>query len=236
MSKKVLNKNLGFTLAEILLALSIIGIVLALALPSLSPTKKAVKYQYMNAYNSLGKAYYNGLIDGYDPFADVEIDDIVPVHSEAQDSGAELLCRGLTTYINTTDNQKTEDHDYSASCSSSKLTSERADNFSDDKVQFIASNGMKFYISKRLGTADDFYFYLVFVDINGNKGPNTIEYTYKAGRTADDYDDSDPDDAVRMAKEKIEPDIYAFALLSTGRICPIGIPEYDKDVMTARFA
>lgn len=236
MRMKKFNKKNGFTLAEVLCALAIVGIILALVLPSMTPSKKAVKYLYMNAYNSLSKAYYNGLNDGYDPFAEVEIDDIVPVHSDTQDSGAELLCRGLTTYINTMDNEKTSDHDYSASCSSSKLTSQLANNFSDDKVQFVATNGMKFYISKRLGSATDFYFYLVFVDVNGNKGPNTVEYTYKRGKSADDYDTSNPNDLKRMAEDEIEPDIYAFALLSTGRICPIGIPEYDTDVMTARFA
>lgn len=42
------------------------------------------------------------------------------------------------------------------------------EDFTDDNVQFIASNGMKFYISKLI-TKDDLKFYLVFVDINGSK-------------------------------------------------------------------
>ena len=40
----------------------------------------------------------------------------------------------------------------------------------------------------------------------------------------------------KAEKNRIEPDIYAFAILDTGRICPIGIPEYDSNVLTARFA
>ena len=229
MEINLMKKN-GFTLAEVLIALAIVGIIMALVLPTLSPTKKATKYLYMNAYNSLSKAYYNAMIDGYNPFTDETIDDISPSHSDANDSGAELICRGLSTYINTTDNEKTSTHDYSKSCSSSKVTSKNADSFTDENVQFIATNGMKFYTSRNIWDSD-IKFYLVFIDINGDKGPNTVQYTYKGGRRASDFDSDE-----KRAQAEIEPDIYAFALLETGRICPIGIPEFDKDVMTARFA
>lgn len=224
------NIKFGFTLGEVLCALGIIGICTALALTTMKPAeKKATKYLYMNAYNSLEKAYYNYVLIGKNPFRE-EPDETgnVLIHSDTEDTGTQLLCEGLTTYINTATNKKDADDDFSTTCSSTKLTSEMAEpeDFTDDNVQFIASNGMKFYISKLI-TKDDLKFYLVFVDINGSKKPNSIEYTYKFTHIESEK---------KAEKNRIEPDIYAFAILDTGRICPIGIPEYDSNVLTARFA
>lgn len=219
------NKKNGFTIAEILVALAIIGILTMLALQTTTPANKsAAKYLYMNAYQALTKAYYNAVMSGYDPFSTVSDDEgNVPVFTNSKDTGAETLCKGLTTYINTTTNEKKSDKDYSTSCSDTKLTSELADTFDEDNIQFTATNGMDFYISKKLSVDDTFEFYLVFVDTNGyNKGPNAVEYTY-AGKTQNE-------------KNKILPDIFAFALIDTGRVCPIGIPEYDNNILTARFA
>lgn len=232
---KIKIKKLGFTLGELLVVIGIIGILTALAVTTIKPAeKKAVKYLYMNAYNSLSKAYYNAVLKGYNPFTELEFDGITPEHTDSSDSGAEILCRGLTFWINTDTNKKNAERDYSESCSASKITSELGDEFLDENVQFTATNGMKFYISKMLGD-DAFKFYLVFVDVNGTRPPNSVEYTFKGGKTADDYDDSDPDSAEKKARDLKEPDIYAFAILDTGRVCPIGIPEYDSNIMTARF-
>lgn len=231
MKTKIKNmKKIGFTLGELLVVLGIIGILTAVAVTTIKPAeKKAVKYLYMNAYNSLSKAYYNAVLKGYNPFTEEEFQGLTPEHSETVDTGTEILCRGLTYWINTGTNEKNDDHDYSTTCSSTKLTSELADDFSDENIQFVATNGMKFYISKMLGD-EDFKFYLVFVDVNGTRPPDSIEYTFKGGKSADDYDDDE-----KKAKDLIEPDIYAFAILDTGRVCPIGIPEYDSNIMTARF-
>ena len=239
---KKTNKS-GFTLAEMLCALAIVGILTALALTVMKPAEKsAMKYLYMNAYTALEKAFYNATIDGCEPFSDLPDEDgNSPVHSETQDTGTKNLCEGLTTYINTTSNVKTDEDDFADSCSDTKLADIKGDDFSSDAVrnniQFTATNGMEFYISKRLHSVEHgFYFYLVFVDINGKKAPNSLEYTYKGGKEADDYDESDPDEREQKYKDRIEPDIFAFALLDTGKICPIGIAEYDSNILTARFA
>ena len=239
MKKKTNNKS-GFTLGEVLTVMAIVGIVSVLALTTTKPVhKKAVKYLYANAYNSLEKAYYNSLKLGYNPFTEEEFEELTPEHTETADSGAEILCRGLTTYINTGTNVKTADRDYSSTCSSSKLTDELADSFIDENVQFTANNGMKFYISKRLGDVDDpagFYFYLVFVDINGNKKPNSFEFTYRGNKTLKDYNLSKEEDIKKEREDRIEPDIFAFAIIDSGRVVPLGIPEYDKNIATARLA
>lgn len=227
------NHKNGFTLAEIVIAMAIIGIITAIALTTLKPAKSAVKYLYMNAYNTVGLAYYNGFVLGYNPFSDKDVDGNAAVHSETKDTGAEILCRALTSYINTKDNVKDSSvkdvngiaKDYSASCSSTKITSPNADSFTDEKVQFVANNGMKYYISNLIKD-DDIKFYLVFIDTNGDKRPNSFDYRKK---TVEDDDGN--------TKEVIQewPDIYSFALLETGRIVPLGIPEYDPMVLSARF-
>lgn len=209
----------GFSLAEVILVLAIVGVLIAVASTALKPEKKAIKYIYMNAYNSLSKAYYNGLLLGHDPFDDNALDEgVTPSHTDANDTGTEMLCRNLTSYINTKDNVKNANQDYSSSCSATKITSQLANEFLDEKVQFVANNGMKFYITNRLGD-DDYHFYIVYVDINGNKLPNSFDYVL--------------DDNGRVREE---PDIFAFAILDIGRVIPLGIPEYDSNILTARFA
>lgn len=233
------NVKKGFTLAEILCALAIVGICTALALTLMKPAEKsAMKYLYMNAYQALEKAYYNASIKGIDPFSALPDEDgEFPVFTDTNDTGARKLCEGLTFYINTLTNKKDGEDDFSTTCSDSKLTSELADSFDRNNIQFTANNGMDFYISKMLtNTEKNLSFYLVFVDVNGEDKPNSIVYTYKGGKSADDYNMSDPKDVKQKAKDEIEPDIFAFAILSTGRICPLGIPEYDTNILTARFA
>ena len=234
-----MNKK-GFSLGEVLCAMAIVGIISVLALTIMKPSKKAIKYQYINAYNALNKAYYNGLTRGYSPFTTLKVDGADPVHSDDKDTGALQLCRGLTTFINTPTNEKGVDkdgrsYDYSSSCSDTKLASELGTEFlstdnmptaekqqalaeREAKVQFVASNGMKFYISKLLGDAE-LKFYLVYVDINGDTKPNSIEYKYYKNGTV-----------------QSEPDIHAFAILESGRVIPIGAAEYDPNILTAKVA
>lgn len=219
-------KKIGFTLAETLIAMVIIGVVVALSIPSLkSVDKKAYKYQYMSAYTALSKAYYNGLINGYNPFRETpDANGVTLVHDAANDTGTETLCKGLTSFINTTTNVKTASVDYNTSCSATKLATSLATpaDFAYTKVQFIANNGMKFYLTGRLGDGNlenGMYFYIVYVDINGSKKPNSFDYDRDADGKVTSY-----------------PDIHAFAVLSTGNVIPIGYAEFDPTFLTSRIA
>ncbi len=268
--KTIINKKAGFTLAEVLMAMGIIGILTALALTTIVPAQKsATKYQYMSAYNALSTAYYNTMLDNSkNPF----LSDPTYVHSEEEDTGTEILCKGLTSFINTFSNGKDDDKDYATTCSATKITSVLADEFLDENVQFTATNGMKFYISNLIKETVsvpvktnpghyqgiEFQFYIVYVDLNGNGKPNSILYTNKSNIPEPEEPLAPPSNASdeekaqyqielekyqkdleryndEMAKNLVLPDIYAFILLPSGRIMPIGIPEYDKNVLSARF-
>ena len=191
-------KKEGFTLAETLLCLAIIGIISASALIIVKPQDKAIRYIYSNLFHSLDRAYYNVTADGNDYF----IGD--------SGAGAKLLCETLVEYINAE----------TVNCSSSNLTSPKADDFPDKNIQFISTNGMRFYISDRLGDENSVEFYLVFVDTNGEKKPNSALYV------------SESDDA--KAPKAQDPDIFAFALLPSGRVMPVGAPEFDRKYMLTR--
>ena len=238
----VINMHKGFTLAELLVAMAVVSICVVMALAVTLPKQKsALKSQYMNALNALDKAYYNGVIIGHNPFTTLDDDEgNPPEHSDTRDTGTKILCQALTSYINTPTNVRNADGtDYSTTCSDTKLTNPlaRKEDFTEDKVQFVAANGMKFYMTKQLWVEDDedqFKYYIVFVDVNGNKPPNSLEYTDDKGNEIADYTANISNKEI--FRTYVRPDIFAFAMLNTGRICPLGIPEYDEKVMTAGYA
>ena len=211
--KKNLIKSFkkAFSLAELLIVLTIIGVCCVMAITAMKPADiNVTRYLYSNAYKALSKAYYNALLKGdvYNPFLNEDADN--------NNEDVKILCEGLKYFINTNLNE-----DYT--CNQNKaIDLDGFDyNFNDDQIQFISNNKMKFYISKKVESADDIDFYIVFVDLNGVKKPNSIVYTYKGNEENEE--------------NKKLPDIYAFAMLNTGRVCPLGIPEYDSEVLTARF-
>lgn len=224
--KEINNIKNAFTLVELMIAMAIVGIILVFGMVTMKPKDEALKYLYSNAYRALSLAAYNGIVNtDFNPFKPTL------ERNDDFDEGTLELCHLLTNFINT--NSVGED-DYDTGCSASKFISSNAldeefnniNNVADfeDKVQFIANNGMKFYLSRRLevtfesGIGDDkedvtYQYYLVFVDVNGDARPNSILYNGTQ-----------------------KPDIFAFAVFNTGSVIPLGIPEYDRTIMTATVA
>lgn len=198
------RKKLAFTLAETIICMLIIGVVILATLGVAKQKADDYKRHYITAYKAISNAFFNGImIHNKNPFAkDIS-------HSATNDVGTERLCQALTTFINTNNNDVTKDHDIG--CSPKKITSQKADSFEDKNIQFVSTNGMKFYLSNLIADGTTTPFYLIFVDLNGDKGPNSI------------------------VKEKKHPDIVAFAALNSGKVVPIGRPEFDKTYMTARL-
>lgn len=197
----LLKLKKGFTLAETLIVLLIISILIVATITVMKPNDKVLKYQYSNAYTGISEGFYNVLLYKYDS-------DLFP-----DESGPEKLCQELTDYINT----------LSENCSDSKDVGLGTDIFEDEKIQFVSTNGMRFYfsnmqtISYKLNNEDhSLKYYMAYVDINGKKGPNRL--------------------GVDSNKRNSAPDIFAFALLETGKTVPLGLPEIDDRFMQARLA
>ena len=210
-----MNKQRGFTLAEMIISVGIIGILTGAALLTLKPFDKNVKYIYSNTFYSLDKAFYNGMTywanennqkSNRDPFI------------SGINNGSQRLCNLLIEYITPVENND--------ACRANAVTATASDNeFIKDNVQFTATNGVRFFISSiqqgRIQppsetAIDGEKFYIIYADINGVKAPNSVTYEVTNDRTKD-------------------PDIFAFAALESGRICPLGPPEVDIRYMTTRI-
>ncbi len=210
-----MKKKLGFTLAELILCIGIIGILSTLAISTIKPYDKAIKYLYSNTFHTLNRVYYNAMSDylpqhlDLDPFGDEDAQNNL-VHAVGNDFGTERLCKLLDHYINTT----------GAECKAEKAigSSGAGSDFNDNNVQFTAVNGIKFYISRMYSLTYDasttLKYYLVFADLNGERGPNTLEYS-----------------------ESRDPDIFTFAVVGGDvqpGVLPIGIAEIEPKYLLSR--
>lgn len=197
------KNKIGFTLAETLICLAIIGIVAVSTITAAKPmTEKATRIAYTNAYEGLSTAFYNSMIK-------ITNTDNHPFKGDEENG--KVLCERLTEQI----------ANVVLDCNA-KVIDDKGNKFENNQIRFISANGYRFYISKKMKTKeyrfgdDEKYvteFYLVYVDINGDKKPNRLEYD-----------------------EKSLSDIFAFALLDTGMTVPLGLPEYDMHYMQAKMA
>ena len=156
---------------------------------------------------------YNGLSDSfYNVILNNSQSDIFAA------KGPKKLCEGLTEYITTLE----------TNCSDSNVVGLKADSFEDKNIQFVSVNGMRFYFSERnditykIDTEDKkLKYFMVYVDTNGKKKPNRLG--------------NDPV-AEASNKKSLPSDIFAFALLETGKTVPLGLPEIETKYMQARLA
>ncbi len=217
------NKS-GFTIAEMLIALGIISILTGAAIFTFKPFDKGIKYLYSNIYENLDRAFYNIMTydipknDYSNPFSDTNKDGNTYTRRDDEDTGTEELCKRLISYISTVENDE-------STCSSTKIVSKNADNsnFVEGKVQFTAVNGVRFFISRMYPEDKDTAgerFYVIYADLNGENGPNSVEYIPPS--KANNFKTTDPD-------------IFAFAALESGRICPLGAPEVDTRYLSTRI-
>ena len=212
-----MRKQSGFTLAEMLIAFGIISVIVGAALITLKPFDRNIKYLYSATFHSLDKALYNAITywvnedrnkrNERDPFIESYTENgtevkVTPI------KGTERLCTALTEYMTS----------IGGKCSSANIVSDSANNseFKEDKVQFKTTNGVRYWISKRMSPSEGVQgpkFFIIYADMNGVKPPNSIIYE----------------------KGVKDPDIFAFAALENGRICPLGPPEVDSRYLTTRI-
>ena len=200
-----MKKRSGFTVAEMLFAMLIVGIVSVYGLKAVLQSEKAFKYICSNVYHSLDKALYSSyhLTNLQNPFLTKDVVN----GSETTLSDNERtrrLCVMLTEYINHTQ----------ANCQAAPITSISNLYNRINSPHFTAMNHVRFYISQRYPTSSnaDHYYFIIFADVNGTKGPNSINY----------------------APPRIEPDIFAFAAIDIARACPLGPLETDPRFLQTR--
>lgn len=198
----MINKK-AMTLAEVLFVFIIIGIIATIAIVTVKPWDKACKYAYSRMYHSLRLAFYNAMLTQAE----------FPTTST---KFCEILADKELGYINTsTDGEN---------CSASRDLTNNPRLFPDEKVQIMASNGNKIWIGSNAGApfihteqessgvTSKTKYYLVYVDINGDKGPNTA-----------------------MWSEKKLSDIVAFAVTDGLTVIPLGHPEVDNRYINAHI-
>lgn len=165
----MLKRLKGFTLSEIMIALSVVGVVSALVLPNLIAGNKAAtaKAQFNTAYALLTKA-----------FADMDADNISI--KPASYKGSQSLYRVLKQYQRvTTDCGDFNSGKNDSVCIASSAAGQNKDNYKTfsngailtnrfDDGAFVINNGMMF----AMGNPANGYVW-VSIDINGkNKQPN----------------------------------------------------------------
>lgn len=213
--KNFTNKR-GMTLGELLVVFVIMGIIAGMTMVTVKPNEKSLKYVYYRIYNSIGTAFYNSSIN----MAQELRED--PAMDKQFPTTAELFCKLLLEYMNSKNDNTT--------CSNDKTVDVDNPVFSEENVQFIASNGVKIWIGHSKGaenkgnfstlTATDntntefsVRYFFVFADLNGGMGPNSP-----------------------VSRGKGMADIVGFIVTEDYDVVPIGIPEVDPRYFTARVA
>ena len=157
-----MKKEKAFTLAELMMVFVVIGIIASIAVVTIKPFEKSVKYLYYRMYNVINTAIYNAM------FTRAEF----PVDSND-------FCTALLEFINSNENH----------CDIARNVSLSDTEYPEDKVQIFASNGVRLYIAANAdgspfthtevetsGISVTYKYFVVIADLNAEKGPNTAQW------------------------------------------------------------
>ncbi len=229
-----MKKNkLAFSLAEILITISIAGFISVLAMTLIRPNDKTLIYQYYNAYNALRTAAYNIQQDVID--ANYSRDTSYQSVERRFAYTAQELCQKLAINPNIKDGTNSPENEYKKRLGYINTTKYNCLDYKGYKnttfdtswldntnysLAFQASNSMLYYISelaifKIEDNLNNLIInkagFIVLVDVNGMRKPNTI--VPRKGNSAD---------------------IVPFVVLTSGQVIPIGIPTVDKKYLKAK--
>lgn len=188
----MLRNKKGVSLAELLIVFIIIGIIASLALVTIKPYEKTFKWLYVRIYHALETATYNSMMKRTS----------FPTSSTA-------FCNMLLEYINSSFNN----------CAARDLNISSI-TFPEADIKIITTNGMRLWIGSnggapyahsKSGVTTNMNYYIVYVDINGTRGPNSTEWVSDGKLT----------------------DIVAFVVTEGSVVVPVGPPEIDTRYMFA---
>jgi len=222
----------AFTLAETLIVFIIIGIVASVGVSTVKPWEKAYKYAYSRIYNALSITMFNYMTTQ-------AITDAGAFPANSGEFCCTLLeymnTAGDKVYSNSAIRQdncpKNANGKFNPGtlhvCSKADLVKDPTpDKFetnnpgikmlklSNSSYMWFASANNKLPFSATytdsIGTTTTFKYYLVFVDLNGSRRPNTPQWT-----------------------NNISPDIVAFAVTDKYTVLPLGYPQFDTKYLSA---
>lgn len=235
----------AFTIPELLIFLTIVGVISVFMMTIIKPGERYLPYAYYSVYTALSEAVYNIKEDAVDinnrditntakaedkVFPGAKID---PNNQNEAKEAARELCKKLAIdpesdpdnansgfeygYINTTE--------YFCSSGDFKSISTKNQITEDDlntKMAFRATNSMKFYISNMASIS-------VPDNINNNNS-RTVKYFVV---WVDLNGDRRPN--ITAWTEKKPADIVPFVITTSGIVIPVGAPILDSRYATVRI-
>lgn len=205
--EKIKKTIVAFSLAELLVVLTFISFILVYELVLFSRKTNQYGGIYYNAYNTLKKVAYNVFADTYCPDPTSEDPDCQKGVRPFPDNHRDL-CKRFAEYLNIPDGK--------LHCDTAQTVNMEGRNIGNDTLAFVTANANKFYISYKNThklNGETIEYFIVYVDINGNKAPNKAQAT--------------PND-------KVYPDIVPFIVTRKGEVIPAGLPVYSKAYLTAK--
>lgn len=199
-------KKQGFTLAEFLITLGVIGVVAAFLVPAISnamPDEN--KTMYLKTYDTLSdtvkslatnsKIYTvcdnaNNINCSENPLLNIQRPIMSPLNQDARYQGQAKLCNLLALSFGVT----------AANTSCAAGAYNYSDNTFKDNLSFITKNGMQWKVAQQVysiagGNAQ--YQTDIYVDVNGNKGNNCL-----------------------YSNACQKPDIFKFMVAANGEVVP----------------
>ncbi len=231
----------AFSLVEVATVMVFAGVILIYELVILNGKINNYNSAYYNAYNTLSLLTYNVFADPECVNA-VNDNSELGKKCYGNNYGNEKrgfpingidLCYRFSEFLNIPKSGLhcgggDEDADEEKQDGVSKFTvNESADNIGKATRRFTTSNSNRFYIDDRLyeykgdeekfrypdGSDAKLEYFIVYIDINGSKGPNKVK---------------------TEANGKYLPDIVPFAVTRRGEVIPMGYPIYSQTYMSAR--
>ena len=170
MSKKITHNKIAFTLAEILITLSIIGVVAAITIPVLmqKQQEKATVVALKKAHSALSEAYTLAVKDNGAPSTWTLGDDWT-------NQGAQMISDILSPYLNITKDCKTTEVGCAPQDYYKRLNGDTWINLyavpNTARLE-LADGSLLSFVPYKYNSGIASYFGFIYVDVNGAKKPN----------------------------------------------------------------
>ncbi len=220
-----MTKRFGFTLAEVLITLGIIGVVAAMTMPTLMNSTQGAQYKaaYKKALSALGQAVTLNVALDDSSFADTDAGTAGSADAAGTNKDIPTIGSILNARMNVVKVTKGDGVGYTitdASLPSATKLSQAGTNttlFFNDGITFTFVAGDKGCSSGLAGTADNIC--KGYIDVNGAKGPNKVVSCSNANATAENCVAENPTDVypVKFYNQTVLPNSPAARAVLYGK-------------------